>query len=708
MFGTRVPTSLKLTESWREHSAATAIVALVLALAPAPLCASDEVADKKQRDLALIATLEDQRTLGRTTLLDFVVDPRVEVRRRAVRALGRLQDDKGRDAVTTALGDADVSVRLEAAFALGQLPSVRGNSLLEAFADATNPSVKVALVDALGKRGDGRHVVFLTGLCDKGAPALRAAALNAVGLIARRTSGRLSDFPAAKLRDWIGDADVEIRRAAAYVLMRWTKGVDEALPQAARRGLGDTDETVRARCARSLGDRGDGSLDAIQKATTDVSWRVRVEAVRAFGHLKASEALAAYLTTIAEQLVAGVGFDPLTADLHPVVAALDAALALEDPRPFETAAKTLHQAAKPSAKIGDGEGGARALAFSHLHCRAAALLDRRTGRIKLTRRCGASDFPEALREQIAVRVLAAQSKKTRVRALSKLYAAGTPQGKVAVTEALADLPGDPAGHALILKALEDTDPAVVAQAAEVSSRLKLHDAAGLLIAAYGRFMTANELETVQAIFDALGALKEPAAAPFLEEHVFHPNAAIRQSAVEALKAIKGHEARFASRMPVATAGDLIEPNLSLIQRPEDKTATISTSKGSIELEFFGDQAPLTVKNFVRLANKGFYNNLLFHRVAPNFVVQGGDPRGDGWGGPNYTIRCEVHPGRFERGTVGMALAGKDTGGSQFFVMHGPEPHLDGGYTAFARVVEGLEVADALTIGDRIIEVSIGR
>jgi cyclophilin family peptidyl-prolyl cis-trans isomerase len=113
-----------------------------------------------------------------------------------------------------------------------------------------------------------------------------------------------------------------------------------------------------------------------------------------------------------------------------------------------------------------------------------------------------------------------------------------------------------------------------------------------------------------------------------------------------------------------------------------------------------------VANFAALARRKFYDGQLFHRVVPDFVAQGGDPRGDGWGGPGYTIRCELDAATYTRGTVGMALAGKDTGGSQFFVTHTAHPHLDGGYTVFGRLEAGFEALDALTVGDRIESVTV--
>ena len=117
-------------------------------------------------------------------------------------------------------------------------------------------------------------------------------------------------------------------------------------------------------------------------------------------------------------------------------------------------------------------------------------------------------------------------------------------------------------------------------------------------------------------------------------------------------------------------------------------------------------APLTVDNFITLARKGYFNGLAIHRVVPDFVVQDGDPRGDGEGGPGYTIRDEINQLPYLRGTVGMALAGRDTGGSQFFITHSPQPHLDSRYTVFGHVVSGMEVVDRIAVGDIVRTVRI--
>ena len=135
-------------------------------------------------------------------------------------------------------------------------------------------------------------------------------------------------------------------------------------------------------------------------------------------------------------------------------------------------------------------------------------------------------------------------------------------------------------------------------------------------------------------------------------------------------------------------------------------AFIETAKGTIEIELAVLDAPQTTGNFVALARKGYFNGLQIHRVVPNFVVQDGDPRGDGGGGPGYTIRDELNERPYVRGAVGMALAGPDTGGSQFFITHSPQPHLDAKYTVFGRVVNGMDVVDRIQQLDVIQRVRV--
>jgi peptidylprolyl isomerase len=217
----------------------------------------------------------------------------------------------------------------------------------------------------------------------------------------------------------------------------------------------------------------------------------------------------------------------------------------------------------------------------------------------------------------------------------------------------------------------------------------------------------DDIEAYQEICTTLGALKVNTAVPALREVLRSPDPAVAHAASDALRTITGSS-------PVLPASERAEPLHTdfdfayLGSLPDTLAATLETSRGTIELLLFKDPAPFTVMALVKLARqRGFYRGGTFHRAVANFVTQGGDPRGDGWGGPGFTLRSEFSPLRFETGTVGIASAGKDTEGSQFFITHSPQPHLDGKYTVVGKVVRGQEVVDQIRVDDRIFDLKIG-
>jgi peptidyl-prolyl cis-trans isomerase B (cyclophilin B) len=134
-------------------------------------------------------------------------------------------------------------------------------------------------------------------------------------------------------------------------------------------------------------------------------------------------------------------------------------------------------------------------------------------------------------------------------------------------------------------------------------------------------------------------------------------------------------------------------------------AIITTDKGVINIQFFDADAPKTVKNFVDLSEKGFYDGLNFHRVIDNFMIQGGCPQGTGTGGPGYKFDCEINKNKHEAGSLSMANAGPNTNGSQFFICHAPQPHLNGGHTVFGKT-EDMDVVNAIRKGDKIVSIKI--
>jgi len=208
-----------------------------------------------------------------------------------------------------------------------------------------------------------------------------------------------------------------------------------------------------------------------------------------------------------------------------------------------------------------------------------------------------------------------------------------------------------------------------------------------------------------AILDALAKQKNDEANAAIKTALDSSDHLIRRKAVALLKA--NGVGDFSDRIgTVKTRNTEADYRRAIARIGKRVAGTVETSKGSFVIEFLPEDAPLTVDNFIQLAKKGFFNGQTIPRVVPNFVIQAGDPRGDTNGGPGYQIRCEINELPYERGAVGMALSGKDTGGSQWFVTHSPQPHLDGGYTVFGQVIRGMEVVDNIARVDVIRRVTI--
>jgi len=237
---------------------------------------------------------------------------------------------------------------------------------------------------------------------------------------------------------------------------------------------------------------------------------------------------------------------------------------------------------------------------------------------------------------------------------------------------------------------------VVAAAAERAEKLKLADAGPAIVAALARVRGPDAIEAQQSLLSAATALKLTAAIPAARALADAEPYALRQAAAHALTALEGKPITARPPSPATGAAPKLPPT----------TVRIKTTRGTIRARLWVDDAPRTSANLIALARKKFYDKLTFHRVVPDFVSQGGDPRGDGAGGPGYMIPCEIGMRRYDQGVMGMALSGRDTGGSQFFFTHAPEPHLDGRYTAFGEVVSALDVVTALVEGDVILELTV--
>jgi len=222
-----------------------------------------------------------------------------------------------------------------------------------------------------------------------------------------------------------------------------------------------------------------------------------------------------------------------------------------------------------------------------------------------------------------------------------------------------------------------------------------------LSAAYAKFSEPQDVETLLALLQAMRFVASEESNQFFQE--VYKNTNSYMIAKETREILSNANIDIPARPDPQF--ELFVPEEWEFQK-DSLFVTLETSKGNVVLELYPDIAPATVSNFLHLAKKNYYNNLLFHRVVADFVVQCGDPRGDGWGGPGYVIPCEYSELPFERGTIGMATSGKDTGGSQFFICHSDQPHLDRRYTVFGKVRDGMENLDLIDIEDKIIQIII--
>jgi cyclophilin family peptidyl-prolyl cis-trans isomerase/HEAT repeat protein len=267
-------------------------------------------------------------------------------------------------------------------------------------------------------------------------------------------------------------------------------------------------------------------------------------------------------------------------------------------------------------------------------------------------------------------------------------------------------------HSAMIAGLRDDDFYARATAIGVLSSHATAADAPLVLAAYNKSLSdAGNDARIAAISYLASAWKRDSAA--FSSALRQQIAALKASDDPLVRAQAESTSIFSSwpstsgnPRPLSWYENLVRTYVIPALRGQTQRATIKTLRGDIVLELFGADAPITVWNFMNLARTGYYRGTGFHRVVPNFVAQDGDPRDDGNGGPGYALRDEMNPRRYERGALGMALSGPDTGGSQYFITHSPQPHLDGHYTVFGRVIRGFPALDSIVQGDRILSIVV--
>ncbi len=656
------------------------------------LLAASATPSERLGKLARVLALEDRRSLGSGELERYLRDADRGLRRRAALAAGRIGDASSVPSLIELMNDGEPEVRQMAAFALGLIGDKLAAERLLASLQDSDPTVRGRSAEALGRLGDARAGPAIARLivesAPKGAPVVAVRGDDPGNERDPWLELRLALFALARLKD-VKAAETALvssgRSRFDWWAATWTamRLESPALKPVLVAGLASGDALSRAFAARGLGALKDAaSLDAVAALVRDPDPVVVVNVVRAIGAIAEARGAAALSTAL------------LHKNLEVVREALLAFAAL----PADTALRS-----KLVPFVGHERPMIRAAAF-----RALAKLDREEFPLVLS---GLDPDPEwSVRASLA-EALGERGDEASVALLFEMLKDPDTRVWPSVLAAMQKARGQDAA-ATLRQYLEQNDVVVRASALSGLVALKPAGLQASLEAAYRRGQQdAADFDARAAVVEGLAALNDEPARRLLRE--------IAQQDVSRVVRQRAGAALAAAGETPAPAGPERDERPILDYResmwPYDPPAGLSlfsprailyTSRGRIEIHLNIVEAPLTVRNFVDLSRRGFYDGLVFHRVVPGFVVQGGDPRGDGNGGPGYTIRCEIGQRPYGRGAVGMALSGKDTGGSQFFITHVPTPHLDGGYTLFGTVAEGMQVVDRIEPGDTILRVEI--
>jgi len=621
---------------------------------------------------ARLLRMEDRRSYEGLLTGRAAVSPDPWLRSRAALAAGRLRDPEATPYLPVLLQDPEPTVRRAAAFAAG----ISGDSRLIRFLSAAlhdaDRATAAAAAAALGRLGGDAATEALLAAVSSGGESRPGCLQSLWRLNEPRVLAALSPF--------VADPAKPVRKAALYALSRRPKPESVAL---LRRALTDDDTENVAWAARGLGLLGD--RDAAPELSA-LAWSqdpsVAVQSLLALEKIGAKGPLpeAARRAVLARE-----------GDHHPGVAIAALRLFGRFPKDLEVAARL-----ETAVRGGGWRGQTAFVSLAAVDpARLVSLLALVLGGDSLELRLGAAEAVAALAPAeglaLARRLLADPKARVRAAALSSLP-----------KEAWTD-------DALSGAALADPDPSVRAVALEaIAPTLRGRPA----VEAAWETAYALALREKDADF-AVGALGAAALLPSggkerLEAKRNDADAVVREKARRLLVERHGVSRSSFRQVPVATRLTSFDDYRRLAREANEATyfAVLETARGSIGIELDMEDAPITVATFRELAGRRFFDGMLIHRVVPDFVVQLGDPRGDGSGGPGFAIRDELNALPYRRGTVGMALSGPDTGGSQWFVALSAQPHLDGAYTVFGQVSQFIEVADRTEQDDAVVSVTI--
>ncbi|HEY0142933.1 MAG TPA: peptidylprolyl isomerase [Thermoanaerobaculia bacterium] len=644
---------------------------------------------------ARILQMEDRREYDRVVVAEWIKHPNALHRLRMAQALGRI----GAHTFVDADEDGQRSPATE---------SMAGVEELATLVSDPDSRVREMVAFSLGEIGDddgATALFYLTGDPDAGVAAEAVEALSKLAADKLFVRDQFRRYAQLTSEPW----PEGIRARAIRFLFRFD--TDEASGLALD-NLGSPSAILRQEAAYALSRRPFApAASSLQLVLTDPNPLTRAYALTALGRIGTPSA--------ARQVFEALG------DAHPWVRT-NAAVAMA--RIAEKTPSVLREEDLPRifALTEDPDPGTRTNAIDLLG-RYAAVNETARERLFATVRNGTRWQREEGRYAIAKYVggerwgeyLYEVDDRGKVRVLDAVNtAAGKPAREVYAKEAnptvraqaVSTIPDDnvDAEIATVRLGMNDADIIVRAQALDRYRHNTLDDLntkVATLRAAEQRARTDAMNDARLSAVSALASIDFPGRESYLRELVKDNDPVVRRVAAEAIE--QELKLRRPQYTPLPTRLTQAEYEEIVRWSRTPHTASIHMTRGTIQMALLTQDAPVTTWNFAQLAKKGYFDNTSFMRVVPNFVIQGGDPRNDMSGGPGYAIRDEINLQKYTRGAVGMALSGPDTGGSQFFITHSPQPHLDGGYTIFGRVYDGMNgVVDQVERGDAVRTITI--
>ena len=593
-----------------------------------------------------IGDLQDRRKGD--SLLSYLHHPNALYREHALMALGSIQDTLLVEAMRESLRDEDASVRYAAAFALGQTRCAASEQFIEeALKSEKDLRVRSRLYESYGRTTRRWNI-------QQTSPSDSVEAIGFAWGMFRTPSDSVLNALASGLLE---NTNANVRLGAAHYFSRKALNPISAAKPLMHAAQHDRNDEVRMAAALAL--RKIPTDEVFQTLTNilanDLSYRVRVNAVAAFQNFKSTQVLPSLLRYTKDRSL------PVSIRAAEVIDAIsDASSWKEIASSARTSANVrvkalLYQAAMRTSQDQD--------LYKEIRDQYQLTTDgyqkgEYLAALGETLMSFAFVRDELMHADTAVIRTAAASALTEMNRSKQFGLALKTEFVTAYREAIAM--GDQAVTGIVCDALSDP---------ELGFKSLINDWQ-FLVEAKRKLQLPGDIETLQVVDAAIAYFENKPVAPV--HHEFnHP---IDWALVRSIRS--------------------------------DQRAVIVTAKGIVTMRLLVDEAPGSVANFVSLVRAGAYNGKFFHRVVPNFVAQGGCPRGDGSGSEPYTIRSEFSTRRYKTGSVGMASAGKDTESCQWFITHSPTPHLDGAYTIFAEVEDGMEVVHQLEVGDKILKIEL--